>query len=115
MKDFIVGVSDKVLMPWLEGREYLNCSNEAEAVSMAAGYFLTTGKRGTVFMSADGFCNASNYITSWIMPEEIEMNIVISTGRKEPPHKVMTDILPAILDILGYDPEKIKIEIIKCN
>lgn len=106
-------LSDKVLMPWLEGKDYLNCSDEAEAIAMGAGYYLATGKRANVFMSGDGFCNALNFITSWIMPEGIEMNITISTGRQEPPHKVMSDILPGLLELLEYDTKKLSIELVR--
>jgi len=108
----IVGVSDKVLIPWLEGKEYVSVSNEAEAIAIAAGHWIATKQRATVFMSADGFCNALNPITSWIMPEGIEMDIYISTGRTEPSHIVMTKILPELLELLDYDTSKLFIELV---
>lgn len=111
-KEFYVGISDKVLMPWLEGKEYLDCSNEGEAIAIGAGHWLATKQRANVFMSGDGFMNALNFFTSWIMPDGIEMNIFISTGRQEPPHKVVSDILPSMLELLNYDTKKIKIELI---
>jgi sulfopyruvate decarboxylase TPP-binding subunit len=98
--NLIVGVSDKILMPWLEGKEYLDCSDEGEAVAIAAGHYLQTKERGTAFMSADGFMNALNFITSWVIPEEIEMNIVISIGRMEKPHYIATEITEPIIKML---------------
>lgn len=100
-------------MPWLGEREYMNCSDEGESVAIAAGHYLATDERATAFMSADGFCNALNFLTSWIIPEGIEMNIVISTGRTEPPHKVMTDILADLINILPYDPKRISFEFVR--
>lgn len=96
-----VGISDKLLVPWLKGKKYLNCSNEAEAISIAGGYYLATGKKATAFMSADGFLNALSPITSWVIPEKIKMDVVISIGRKEPQHYVATDIVPKIIKELN--------------
>lgn len=106
-------MTDKVLVPWLKDKKYFSVSDEGEAVGVAAGYWFATGKRANVFMSADGLCNALNFLTSWIIPEGIEMNITISTGRQEPPHKVMTDILDGILAILPYDKSKLAIDILR--
>lgn len=104
MKTMIVGVSDKLLMPWLEGKEYLDCSDEGEAIAIAAGHFLVTKKKATVFMSADGFMNALNFLTSWIIPESISMHIVISIGRTEKQHYIATAITNKIIQMLKrYD------------
>jgi len=108
-----VGVPDKKLAEWLEGKEYITATDEGEAVGYGAGYYLATGKRAEVFMSADGFCNALNPLTSYVIPEGIEMDLVISTGRQEPQHKAMSDILDDLIKILPYDPERISIQIIK--
>lgn len=110
---FNVGIQDKILVDWCKDKEYFDCSDEGEAVAIGAGYFLATGKRANVFMSADGLCNAMNFLTSWIIPEGIEMNLIISTGRQENPHKVMTKILPELLELLDYDYKKINIQVIE--
>lgn len=109
----IVGISDKLLLPWLKDKEYMNCSDEGEAVGIAGGYFLATGKRATVFLSADGFCNALNPLTSWVIPENIEMNIVVSVGRQESQHKIMSDILGKIIGLLQYDPTRIYFQFVR--
>jgi hypothetical protein len=109
----LVGVPDKLLAEWLNGKEYITATDEGEAIGYGAGYYLATGKRATVFMSADGFCNALNALTSYVIPEGIEMNIVISTGRQEPQHKVMSDILDDLIKLIPYNRELIFINIIK--
>lgn len=109
----LVGVPDKLLSEWLNGKEYITAIDEGEAIGYGAGYYLATGKRATVFMSADGFCNALNAITSYVIPDKIEMNIVISTGRQEPQHKVMSDILDDLIKLIPYDTERISLEIIR--
>lgn len=109
----LVGVSDKVLMPWLEGKEYFDCSHEGEAVAICGGYWLATGKRGTAFMSADGLMNALNVLTSWIIPEKIPVHLVISIGRTEPPHYVATEITEPILEMLFKYPNPISVEFVR--
>lgn len=109
----ILALTDKVIIPYLDNKEYIDCSNEAECIAMAAGYYLATGNRADVYFSADGLCNALNYITSWIIPDGIEMNITISTGRTEDPHIVMTTIYDKLLKLLDYDPKRIHIETVR--
>lgn len=110
----IVGVSDKVLMPWLEGKEYLDATDEGEAIAIAAGYSIQTGEPGTAFMSADGFFNALNFITSWIIPKGIPLNVVISIGREEPSHFVATEMVPIIVDKLKeYETARISYEFVR--
>jgi sulfopyruvate decarboxylase TPP-binding subunit len=108
-----IGIQDKLLENWIQGIDYITPSDEGEGMAIACGLWLATNERATVFMSADGFCNCMNFFTSYVIPEGIEMNLLISTGREEPPHKVMTDILPELLELLNYDPKRIHINIIR--
>jgi len=107
-----VGIPDKILAKWLKNKDYLEVSDEGEAVTIASGYYFATKKKATVFMSSDGFCNALNAITSFVIPEKIKMKIVISTGRIEPPHKVMSDTLVKLIGILRYDSKRLSFKII---
>lgn len=110
-----IALTDKIIKKYMDEQnitDFLDCSNEGEAIAIAAGHFLATGKRANVYFSADGLCNAMNFITSWIMPDGIEMNIFVSTGREEPPHRVMTDILPELLELINYDTSKLLITVI---
>jgi len=112
----ITGIPDKVLIKWLGKKDYIKPADEGEAIGIAGGYYLATGKRAKVFMSADGFCNALNPLTSWVIPEKIKMNLVISTGRKEPQHREMTRMLKSLIKLLKYDlkydPKRISFKII---
>lgn len=107
-----IALQDKVIKKYMDEKginEFLDCSNEGEAVAIGAGYYLATGKRADVFFSADGLCNAMNFLTSWIIPENIEMNLYISTGRQEPPHKVMSDIYEDLIKLIPYDTKRISL------
>ena len=111
-----IALTDKVIKDYMDKEgvtEFLDCSNEGEAVAIASGYYLATGKRADVYFSADGLCNAMNFITSYIIPEEIEMNLFISTGRTEKPHKVMTDIYQDLIKLIPFDAKRISITTIQ--
>ncbi len=109
----LIGIPDKTLAPWIGNRKYIMPADEGEGVAIGAGYFYATGKRATVFMSADGFANALNPITNLVIPYGIKMNIVVSYGRKELPHYVMSDLLPKIIDKLPYDSTLLNFEFVK--
>lgn len=99
-----IGISDKVLDKWLDGKEYISVSDEGEAVAVAMGYYLATGEKQTVFMSSDGFMNALNFLTSEVIPNKIPMHFVISYGRTEKPHYIASELLEDLVDKLKkYD------------
>lgn len=108
-----VGVSDKVLMPWLKGKEYMDCSDEGEAVGIGIGYFLATGKPANVFMSADGFMNALNPLTSHVIPYNIEMNVIVSIGRTEPQHYLATRITEPLAKHLENESKDLHFEFVR--
>lgn len=83
----IVGVPTSKFKKWLKDKEYIVAIDEGSAVGIVVGYYLATGKVGTVFMGADGFLNAMNALTSLVIPYQIPVNWVISVGRKEEWHK----------------------------
>lgn len=109
------GISDKLLNNWIKGKEYITPSDEGEAVALACGDYLATRERATVFMSADGFMNALNFLTSYVIPEKIEINFVISYGRTEKPHYVASEMLESLIDNLKLydDAERVSYELIK--
>lgn len=106
------GISDKKLNKWLEGKDYITTSDEAESVAMAYGHYLATKEKATVFMSADGFMNALNFLTSQIIPENIPMHFVISYGRTEKPHYVASELLEDLITILKTYADAITYELI---
>lgn len=112
---FYVGVSDKLLVPWLKGKKYLNCSDEGEAIGIGAGYYLATGKRANVFMSADGFLNALNPLTSLVIPEKIKMNVIVSVGRKEPQHYLATKLVKPLTKLINAKPKGLTFTFIRAK
>lgn len=109
-----IGIEDKLLDKWLEGKEYMTVSDEGEAVAIAAGHYLATTQPATVFLSADGFMNALNFLTSYVIPEQIGMKFVISYGRTEPPHFVASEMLPDLIEKLKeYEPTRISYELVR--
>ncbi len=113
MWTLVTGVPDKIVLSWLKNKEYIVATDEGEAVGIGAGWYLATKKRANVFMSADGFCNALNPLTSYVIPEGIKMNLIISTGRTENQHKEMTRILKPLIELLHVDPKRINIKIVE--
>jgi len=111
-----VGIMDKLLSDWIKNKEHITTADEGEAIGIAGGYWLATGKRATAFMSADGFMNALNPLTSWVIPKNIEMNLVISIGRTGLSHYVATEIVETIISLLKlkYDfAERVHIEFVR--
>jgi len=109
----LICIPDKILVKWLGKKKYIKPSDEGEAIGIACGIYLATGEPATVAMSADGFCNALNPITSYVIPAKIRMNLVISTGRTEPQHIVMTKALNKIIKAIDADPNFLHIAIIQ--
>ena len=103
----LAGIPDKILTKWLKNKKYYAVADEGEAIAIGVGFHLSTGKRATVFLSADGLANALNPITNLVIPEKIPINIVVSYGRQEKPHKVMSDLLLPLIELLPYDSKLI--------
>jgi len=97
----IVGVPCSKLKKWLEGKDYLIAADEGEAVAIAAGYWLATGKPATVFMQSDGFANALNPLASLIIPYGIPINWVISVRTDGEQHEVMGKTIETLIEL--YD------------
>jgi phosphonopyruvate decarboxylase len=96
----LIAIPDKLLCTWLKDQKYISPADEGEGIGIAIGYYLATGKVATVAMSADGFCNALNPLTSHVIPFNIPMKLVISVGRKEAQHVVMSGILEDIIRLM---------------
>ena len=97
----IIGVPDTAVKEWLSDKAYVVASDEGEAVAIAAGRYLATGLTATVFMSADGFCNALNPLTSLIIPYEIPVNWVIGVRTDTPQHEVMGNTIEQLIELYG--------------
>ena len=96
---------DKLLVKELEGKEYIMATDEGEAISIGCGYYYAKRKPANIYISADGFMNALNAITSLVIPEKIPMNIFVSIGRTEPQHMVATYLVPKIIALIKQQDE----------
>ncbi len=106
-----ITVPDKLISTVLP-EKYIMASDEGEAIGIAAGFYYATGEAANVYLSADGFMNALNPLTSLIIPESIKINIFISIGRTESQHKVATELVPIIIENL-HDSKGIHLEYIR--
>ncbi|WP_244834727.1 phosphonopyruvate decarboxylase [Clostridium sp. BJN0001] len=113
--DFFCGVPDsllKSLCAYLKDvskkDKFIITANEGNAIAMAAGYYLSTGKIATVFMQNSGIGNSINPLCS--LTDEMVYNIPLLLiiglrGEKgvkdEPQHKKQGLITTDLLDILN--------------
>ena len=113
--DFIedkYGISDK----------HIIAPNEGNAVALASGYYLSTGKIGLVYMQNSGLGNAVNPITSLTDPNVYNIPIIYVIGWRgepgvhdEPQHVKQGAITTNLLELLDIDYKIVngdKIEII---
>lgn len=121
---FFTGVPDSTYKSWMS---YLNkkntgltniiAVNECEATAICAGYHLSTGKNGVLYMQNDGFGKTINPLTSLCNPEvyNIPMLLMIGwrgePGKKDAPqHQMIGRLLTDLLDTF-----EIPYEIISSN
>jgi len=97
----IVGVPDSKLADWLKDKEYIVATDEGEAVAIAAGYYLATGKPATVFMQSDGYSNALNAITTLMMPYNITFELKLSVRTDKPQHEIMGKKIYELMDLIN--------------
>jgi phosphonopyruvate decarboxylase len=102
LKDFCAYLSDNCAP-----QDHVICANEGNAIAMAAGVYLATGKPGLVYMQNSGLGNASNPLLSLADKEvyAIPMLLMIGwrgePGRKdEPQHVKQGRVQTALLDAM---------------
>jgi phosphonopyruvate decarboxylase len=80
LKDFCAYVSDQT-----DPSSHIITANEGNAISLAAGYHLATGKIGLVYMQNSGMGNAINPLVSLMDPDVYSIPVLIIIGwRGEP-------------------------------
>ncbi|MGN0699589.1 MAG: thiamine pyrophosphate-binding protein, partial [Oscillospiraceae bacterium] len=97
--DFFAGVPDSLLkspcayLAENSGSYYIT-ANEGNAVALAAGHYLATGKAGVVFMQNSGIGNAVNPLLSLADEMVYDIPLLLLTGWRgepgvpdEPQHK----------------------------
>jgi len=112
--EIFVGVPDsllKSLCAWLADhsshQDYIITANEGNAVALAAGYHLATGKIGAVFMQNSGIGNSINPLTSLTDSEVYSIPMLLIIGwrgqpgiKDEPQHIKQGRITPGQLELL---------------
>ena len=100
--DFIVGVPCSKLKNFIDGiNNYIPCTKEDEAMSLAVGAYLV-GKKPLVFMQNSGLGNIVDITTSLLKPYDIKINLLISVRRKPEHHSFMGKITEQLLNLLEY-------------
>lgn len=117
--DFYAGVPDsqlKALCSYLMGKygidpqHHIIAANEGNAVGLAAGYHLATGKVAAVYMQNSGEGNAINPIASLLNEEVYGIPTIFVVGWRgepgihdEPQHVYQGQITIELLDLMGIE------------
>jgi len=122
---FFVGVPDSTFKSWMSFLEKNNdrlinipTVNECEAVAICAGYHLSTGKIGVLYMQNSGLGKTINPLTSLCDPAVYSIPILLMIGWRGEPgkkdayqHHKMGPITLELLDLLEIPYEIISSEI----
>lgn len=132
--DFFTGVPDSLLKQLclcidtnVSSDKHIIAANEGNAVALATGYHLGTGKMALVYMQNSGLGNAINPLLSLADPEVYSIPMLILIGwrgepgvKDEPQHvkqgKVQLDLLDAMnlpYDIISADDTEWNLKITK--
>ena len=116
--DFFTGVPDSQLKHFCNylmdtygiSDNHIIAANEGNAVALAAGYHLATGKIPCVYLQNSGFGNVVNPITSLLSDKVYAIPCLFVIGwrgepnlRDEPQHVFQGEITLELLDILDID------------
>lgn len=128
---FYVGVPDSLLKYFCaylyDTSHDLIAANEGNAVSIALGYHLATGKIGVVYMQNSGLGNAANPLVSLVHPDIYAVPMLLIIGwrgrpglKDEPQHvaqgRITNDLLSSLeikYSILPEDPDEVETAIDK--
>ena len=111
LKDFCAYVADHT-----PTKKNIITANEGNAIALAAGYHLATGKVGLVYLQNSGFGNCVNPLTSLTDPEVYSIPLLLLIGwrgepgkKDEPQHKkigkVMLETIKSLEIPYGILPE----------
>lgn len=113
--DFFTGVPDSLLKDFCAyvadntpAKQNIIAANEGNAIALAAGHYLATGKFGMVYMQNSGLGNAINPLTSLADPEVYSIPMLLLIGwrgepgtKDEPQHIKMGKVMLGMLDKLS--------------
>jgi len=102
LKDFCAYVTDHT-----SAKDHIIAANEGNAIALAAGYHLATGKNGVVYLQNSGLGNCINPLTSLTDKEIYSLPVLLLIGwraepgkKDEPQHLKMGKITLPLLDTL---------------
>jgi phosphonopyruvate decarboxylase len=111
--EFFTGVPDSCFVPWINflthnrNRDHVISTNEGEALSIAAGYNLATGRVAGVYLQNSGLGNLINPLTSIADKYVYQIPILLmiswrgKPGRPdEPQHKRMGENTTRLLELI---------------
>lgn len=118
--DFFTGVPDSLLKDFCAyvtdntpSNQNIIAANEGNAIALATGYYLATGKIGLVYMQNSGLGNAINPLTSLADSDVYSIPMLLLVGwraepnvKDEPQHVKMGKIMLGMLENIGI-PYKI--------
>lgn len=113
--EFFCGVPDSLLKnlcayidDHYQSAAHVITANEGNAVAMASGYHLTTGKAAMVYMQNSGLGNTVNPLTSLADPQVYSIPMLLVIGwrgepsvKDEPQHIKQGAVSEQMLDVLG--------------
>lgn len=108
--EFFSGVPDSVLKNFTSNlkKKHLIASNEGSAVSIGAGYYLSTNKMCCIYMQNSGLGNAINPLISILHQKVYGIPLLLLIGwrgspntKDEPQHNVMGKVTKKFLDLLN--------------
>ena len=100
------GVPDSLLKKMTKDAD-IPCTDEGEAMAMACGAWFA-GEEPVVYMQNSGLGNCVDIISSLYKPYEIPLPLIIIGCRHKPRHhEFMGMITKVLLEMLGYDKEKV--------
>ena len=122
--DFFTGVPDSLLKQFclciddnVPKDRHLITANEGNAIALAAGYYLATGKTPMVYMQNSGLGNAINPLLSLCDPEVYSIPLLLMIGwrgepgvKDEPQHIKQGKVQIELLEAMGFPYEIISKE-----
>ncbi len=117
LKDFCAYVTDNT-----SAKDHIIAANEGNAIALASGYHLATGKIGVVYLQNSGLGNCINPLTSLTDKEIYSLPLLLLIGwraepgkKDEPQHRKMgritlplLEVLEIPYDVLPEDEEEVK-------
>ena len=123
--EFFTGVPDSLLSPFCNylmgkyglGEHHIIAANEGNAVGLAAGYHLATGKIPVVYLQNSGIGNIINPVTSLLNDRVYAIPVVFVVGWRgepgrhdEPQHVFQGEVTLQLLKDVGIEPFVISVD-----